>query len=81
MSLIIPNAVNFQRFGAKKNRKIDFCPTEDSNVIIQRGTLLSGVFNKPIVGSAAGGLIHIIYKECSSLICSAFLSTCQYILN
>ena len=45
------------------------------------GELLSGVFNKPIVGSSGGGIIHIIWKECGPRACSDFLSNAQFIIN
>ena len=38
-------------------------------VLIISGELISGVFNKPIVGSAGGGIVHIIWKECGPKAC------------
>ena len=81
MSLIIPDEVNFQRFTGPFSNRRNMCPPRETMVIIQRGLLISGVFNKGIVGSAAGGLIHVIFKECGSKICADFLSNSQLLIN
>ena len=59
----------------------NLCPEKDTMVRVQSGELLSGNFNKPIVGSAGGGMIHIIWKECGPKACSDFLSYSQLIIN
>ena len=71
ISLIIPNHINFIRhFESPKANPVtgkmerNKCPAKDSMVLVSNGELLCGTFNKPIVGSSAGGLIHILFKEC-----------------
>jgi len=71
MSLVIPDQINFVRYleGFQKNvvtgkMERNYCPSKDSMVLITSGELLSGMFNKGIVGSAGGGMVHIIFKEC-----------------
>jgi DNA-directed RNA polymerase II subunit RPB1 len=59
----------------------NLCPHKDTMVRIHLGELLSGMFNKATVGSAGGGIIHIIWKECGPKICSDFLSNSQLIIN
>ena len=56
ISLIIPTACNLERGK-------DFCAKKDDTLVIQEGLLLSGVLNKGTVGSAPGGLVHIIWKD------------------
>ena len=81
MSIIIPEQINFKRYTEQPQRnpvtgsmERNFCPIKDSMVLISSGELISGVFNKPIIGSAGGGIIHIIWKECGPKICQDFLS-------
>ena len=71
MSMIIPEQINLIRFMGDSR---ELCPAKDTMVRIQQGELLSGNFNKPIVGSAGGGMIHIIWKEVGPKACNDFLS-------
>lgn len=80
MSLIIPN-VNIIRKGPKVGAKFDYAPADEKMVIIQRGELLAGQFTKAIVGSASGGIIHIIWKECGPNACRDFLTSAQNVVN
>jgi DNA-directed RNA polymerase II subunit RPB1 len=56
LSLVIPK-VNLMRKSA------DWDCHRDKNVLIKDGDLLCGVMNKGIVGSAAGGLVHIVWRD------------------
>mgnify|MGYP002632758798 CR=1 FL=1 len=78
-SMVIPESVNLLRHleGLQKvNGKMqrNFCPFKDTMVLISSGELLSGVFNKPIVGAAGGGMVHILFKDCGPQVASDFLS-------
>ena len=35
----------------------------DDAIVIQQGEVLQGIIAKGIVGAAAGGLIHIVWKD------------------
>lgn len=53
----------------------------DTKVLIQRGQLLMGGLCKRTVGNAAGGLIHIIWKDYGPDSCRRFLSSAQVLVN
>jgi DNA-directed RNA polymerase II subunit RPB1 len=75
MSLIIPK-INIIRKGNKNAEgKLNYAPAEDKMVIIKKGELLAGELTKAIVGSASGGIIHIIWKECGPNACRDFLTS------
>lgn len=63
-SAIIP-AINFTGFSSthKSSEKFSDLSPIDSRVIIQQGELLAGIVDKKIIGSSAGGLIHITMLE------------------
>ena len=67
LSLVIPQTINLQKGGDIKNPK-------DDTVIIQKGEVLSGIIAKSIVGAAAGGLIHIVWKDLGPMACADVLS-------
>jgi len=56
LSLVIPETINLEKGGDAMDRK-------DKAVVIQQGELLAGILNKGVVGSAAGGLIHTVWKD------------------
>ena len=76
ISLVIPPYCNLSR-----NSKEGPISPYDTTVIIQQGELLSGILNKSVVGSAAGGLVHIIWKDLGAQACSDFLSNAQLLVN
>jgi DNA-directed RNA polymerase II subunit RPB1 len=81
MSLIIPN-INLVRKGHKNaGSKLNYAPADDKMVIIKKGELIAGEFTKAIVGSASGGIIHIIWKECGPNACRDFLTSAQNVVN
>ncbi|GMF25445.1 unnamed protein product [Phytophthora lilii] len=63
-SAIVP-AINFTGFSSTHNSKEKFSDLSpiDSRVIIQQGELLAGIIDKKIIGSSAGGLVHITMLE------------------
>ena len=65
---------------SSKNGLIDFAPTNDKMVLIQRGEILTGQFTKAIVGSSSGGLIHLIFSERGPMATKDFLTSAQYII-
>jgi DNA-directed RNA polymerase II subunit RPB1 len=74
LSLVIPR-VNFSRKGT------DWDCRKDSNVLIKDGQLLCGVMNKSVVGSAGGGLVHIVWRDQGPYACRDFMSHLQNIVN
>jgi len=80
MSMIIPDEVNMVRwFGnAEKTAygKARYNPLQDKLVFIKGGELLAGGFNKQVVGTASGGLNHIIWKEKGQKASRDFLTNC-----
>ena len=50
-------------------------------VLIQQGEHLCGELTKQIVGSAAGGIIHIIFRDKGFNAAKDFLSNTQKVIN
>lgn len=67
LSLVIPETINLEKGGDAMDRK-------DKAVVIQQGELLAGILNKGVVGSAAGGLIHTVWKDLGPQACCDILS-------
>ena len=76
-SLIIPN-VNLARQGEKG---LVWDSTGDNNILIKQGELICGNLTKSTIGSSAGGMIHVIWKEKGPYVCRDFLSNTQLIIN
>lgn len=53
----------------------------DTKILIQNGQILMGGLCKRTVGNAAGGLIHIIWKDFGHDACRRFLSSSQVLVN
>ena len=69
MNLILPKTINYFR----KNDK--------SNIDIVNGKIISGIFDKSIVGSSSGSLIHMITNDLGEAHTTEFLNTIQKIIN
>ena len=50
-------------------------------VLIVDGNLLAGAMCKGSLGSVSGGVIHIIYKDCSCQEASHFIGDCQRVIH
>lgn len=68
MNLILPN-INYM----KKN--------DGENIDIVNGKIISGIFNKSVVGSSSGSLIHMITNDLNEEHTKVFLNTIQRIIN
>ena len=68
MNLLIPNINYF-----KKN--------DGENIDIVNGKIVSGIFNKSVVGSSSGGLVHMITNDLNESASKDFLNTIQRIIN
>lgn len=49
--------------------------------MVQSGELISGILKKSTVGSASGGIIHIVWKDLGPQACSDILSNIQLVVN
>jgi DNA-directed RNA polymerase II subunit RPB1 len=81
LSLIIPrvNVVTFHS-AHPDDEKSDISPG-DTKVLIEAGELLTGIVCKKTVGSAAGGLIHVIMNEHGPNVARDFFNGVQCIVN
>lgn len=78
LSMCIPKGINVflgSPIDPKKNN------VTDDGVYIENGEIFYGVINKKVVGSAAGGLIHIIFRERGPEICRDFFGGAQRVVN
>ena len=53
----------------------------DTEVLIEKGRLLTGVVDKRTVGASSGSLIHVIWMEHGPRECAAFLTRVQKVVN
>ncbi|KDN42992.1 putative RPO21-DNA-directed RNA polymerase II, 215 kd subunit [Tilletiaria anomala UBC 951] len=78
ISMCIPRGVNVSlgdRITPEKNN------AKDDGVEIDNGEIMYGVVKKNVVGSSAGGLIHIIFREKGPEICRDFFGGAQRVVN
>jgi len=80
-SLFIPD-VNLRRTSAwfKEGEPDDFSPS-DTQVLIEKGELLTGTLCKRTVGAGGGGLIHVIWEEHGPHAARSFLNQTQLLVN
>lgn len=50
-------------------------------MLVVNGELLSGIVDKRTVGSSAGGLIHVTWKECGPQVTADLISNIQILVN
>lgn len=80
-TLFIPD-VNLRRTSAwfKEGEPDDFSPT-DTQVLIEKGELLTGTLCKRTVGAGGGGLIHVIWEEHGPSAARSFINQTQLLVN
>jgi DNA-directed RNA polymerase II subunit RPB1 len=78
-SMLLPE-VNLLRFSALHDPERD-SSARDSEVLIEKGELLTGQVDKKTVGSSSGSLIHVIWMEHGPLATKDFLTRCQKLVN
>ncbi|KAI0809109.1 beta and beta-prime subunits of DNA dependent RNA-polymerase [Irpex lacteus] len=59
LSMCIPRGINIHRSPDPKSPN----PTFDDGMLIENGEIIFGIVDKKTVGSAQGGLIHVIFRE------------------
>ncbi len=77
LSMCIPKGINVS-LGAKMNKRNN---PGDEGCEIDNGEILYGIVKKNVVGSSAGGLIHIIFREKGPEICRDFFGGAQRVVN
>ena len=87
-SMLIPSDINVLRHHAAHNDAENTSPYRDitpgdTRVLIENGLLLTGMVCKKTIGSAQGGLIHVICieKQQNPRIAADFFTQVQYIVN
>lgn len=78
-SLILPE-VNLLRYSSTHDSEKD-SSVRDTEVLIEKGELLTGIVDKRTVGSSSGSLIHVIWMEHGPNATKDFLSRCQKVVN
>lgn len=82
-SLIIPE-INMTTVSStfdgklEESHRVNLCDTE---VLISKGELLSGIVDKKTVGASSGSLIHLICMEHGNAEAAVFLTQCQKMVN
>jgi DNA-directed RNA polymerase II subunit RPB1 len=81
-SLILPHYVSYKGRHPYPHDAVggDMC-IHDTSVLIENGELLSGIVCKKAVGSSAGGLVDIIWREGGPDAARNFFDGCQYLMN
>ena len=74
ISMALPTGLNLQR-GAVGS------PLNDTDMLVSNGELMYGMFAKGQVGSAAGGVIHLIFNEKGPDAAVKFFNGAQTIVN
>ena len=69
MDLVLPKTMNY----FKKN--------DNANIDIVNGKIISGVFDKSVVGSSSGSLVHMITNDLNESYTTTFLNTIQNVIN
>ncbi|GIQ88801.1 hypothetical protein KIPB_011135, partial [Kipferlia bialata] len=81
-SMLLINEVNIYRGGKSGPSSPD-----DTRVVIRQGHVHQGVMSKAMLGSKAGGLVHVLYNKGLSKMdegrkqCRRFLNGCQRLVN
>ena len=75
-SIIIPN-INI----IKKNMSYDFQPNFQNKVIINKGVVENGVFDKSILGTKEQGIVHIIHNQYGNKKAMEFLNDSQNLVT
>ena len=78
-SMLLPE-VNLMRYSAMHDSEKDSSAL-DTEVLIEKGELLTGQVDKRTVGSSAGSLIHVIWMEHGPSQSKDFLTRCQKVVN
>ncbi|CAD8085189.1 unnamed protein product [Paramecium sonneborni] len=81
MSMIIPQSINTERGIREDDLKKPNWNADDKSLCIQRGNLVSGIFNKELVGQGAGSVVHLCWLDLGAEKTLEFMTSCQRIVN
>ncbi|KAL8143181.1 hypothetical protein V2J09_016213 [Rumex salicifolius] len=81
-NLIIPKQINLLRYSAWHPDKDEGPLTPgDTQVLVEKGELLSGTLCKKALGTSGGSLIHVIWEEVGPDAARKFLGHTQWLVN
>jgi DNA-directed RNA polymerase II subunit RPB1 len=81
-SILIPKGTHVSTYhSTHPDDEKGLCSVGDTKVIIDDGELLSGIVCKKTVGTARGGLIHVIWNDHGPVAASDFLDGCQFVMS
>lgn len=85
VSLLIPNTLYMKKksnvFNGKKGENPWIQIEKDNLVVIERGMLMTGIFDKKTLGISGGSIIHLIFKDYGPERTKLFLNEIQFITN
>lgn len=76
MSMIIPQSINTERGVKDEDLKKPNWNVDDKQLCIQKGQLLSGIFNKELVGQGAGSVVHLCWLDLGADKTLEFMTIC-----
>lgn len=75
------NVAKFSSTRGSYKDEIKNLSASDTEVLIENGTVLSGILDKNTVGRSEGGLIHVIWIECGPEATKLFINHAQQLVN
>jgi DNA-directed RNA polymerase II subunit RPB1 len=82
VSLLLPRALHLTAFhAAHPDEETTFASPGDTRVLIRDGLLIAGILCKRTVGTASGGLIHVLVNEHGTEAAKHFLNGLQSLVN
>lgn len=76
MSMIIPQSINTERGIRAEDLLKPNWNADDKSLCIQRGSLVSGIFNKELVGQGAGSVVHLCWLDLGAEKTLEFMTSC-----
>ncbi|KZO99631.1 beta and beta-prime subunits of DNA dependent RNA-polymerase [Calocera viscosa TUFC12733] len=76
LALVIPQGINLANGNLSNGN-----PINDDALLIENGEVMMGIFNKGAVGSSAGGLIHVVFRERGPEVTRDMIGGIQTVVN
>lgn len=80
-SLLLPDISIRRKSGWHDTDSVVPLAPADTEVIIHRGQLLSGIVCKKTLGTSSGGVVHVAYMQHSPQTAQDFLTNTQFMMN
>ncbi|KAF7797788.1 hypothetical protein EIP86_008990 [Pleurotus ostreatoroseus] len=77
LSMCIPRGINIHRSPDPKSSN----PVFDDGMLIENGEIIFGIVDKKTVGSAQGGLIHVVFREKGPEATQGLFTALQQVVN